>query len=336
KENRPEEAREVFKVDVICIEDSEDEWYSENEDYEEDYEDEGDYESEVEEMEYERTDSIEKQWNTWEVDESEVVDMNRQEQGYEQLLHDFEWWEYENRKGTEMSLSQDEEPKKNVPWSLTPEEVIEASEEENDPKYEGDEGSSDGNYSSSSQWEMSDDKETQIEVVINSGSTSLTTPEEETLTKEWKVNKSLANQVNQKNAMIDEFIKWPEDDQEETFEPQAINISGIRCQKLVFAGKTQHFENEFFLYDHPTLNNHIAARELNLWEAVYWVDFYGYLLIANDPNELLILQNWMQDEVQQSEAWQLMALQTGIDPECNRRLVDDNGVLILPVEIELD
>ncbi|CAG8747681.1 6241_t:CDS:2, partial [Dentiscutata erythropus] len=70
KENRPEEAREVFKVDVICIEDSEDEWYSENEDYKEDYKDEGDYESEV--------------------DESEVVDMNRQEQGYEQLLHDFE------------------------------------------------------------------------------------------------------------------------------------------------------------------------------------------------------------------------------------------------------
>ncbi|CAG8786250.1 11209_t:CDS:2 [Dentiscutata erythropus] len=64
------------------------------------------------------------------------------------------------------------EPKKNVPWSLTPEEVIEASEEENDPKYEGDEGLSDN------------DDESQIEVVINSGSTSLTTPEEETLTEE--------------------------------------------------------------------------------------------------------------------------------------------------------
>ncbi|CAG8786248.1 11208_t:CDS:1, partial [Dentiscutata erythropus] len=126
KENWPEEAREVFKVDVICIEDSEDEWYSENEDYEEDYEDEGDYESEVEEMDYERTDSIEEQWNIWKVDESEVVNMNRREQEYEQLLHDFEvesghrllweghsdiaqqWWEYENGKGAEMSLSQDE------------------------------------------------------------------------------------------------------------------------------------------------------------------------------------------------------------------------------------
>ncbi|CAG8556734.1 24381_t:CDS:2 [Dentiscutata erythropus] len=180
---------------------SENEWYSENEDYEENYEDEGDYESEVEEMDYEKTDSIEEQWNTWEVDESEVVDMNRWKQGYEQLLHDFEvelgrrllwkghcdiaqqWWEYENGKGAEMSLSQDE-PKKNVPWPLTSKEVIEASKEENDPKYEVDEGSSDSNYYSSSQWETSDNDESQIEVVINSGLTSLTTPEEETLTEE--------------------------------------------------------------------------------------------------------------------------------------------------------
>ncbi|CAG8474572.1 8394_t:CDS:2 [Dentiscutata erythropus] len=347
---------------------SEDEWYSENEDYEEDYEDEGDYKSEVEEMDYERTDR------------------------YEQLLHDFEvesdcrllweghndiaqqWWEYENGKGAEMSLSQDEvylvddlrtiqseesfsditwmewEPKKNVLWPLTPEEVIEASEEENDSKYE----------------ETSDDDESQIEVVINSGSTSLITPEEKTLTEEWKVNKSLANQVKQEDAMMNEFIKWPKDDQEETFEPQAIDIGtegiGIekdeqainmdvpiyipvflftkltprRRQKLVFAGKTQRFKNEFFLYDHPTLNDYIAAQELNLREAVYWVDFYSYPLIANDPNELLILQNQMQNEVRQSEARQLMTLQTGIDPGCDRRLVDDNSVLILPVEIELD
>ncbi|CAG8747289.1 6776_t:CDS:2, partial [Dentiscutata heterogama] len=196
------------------------------------------------------------------------------------------------------------EPKKNVPWPLTPEKVIEASEKENDPKYEGDEGSFDGNYSSSSQWEMSDDDESQIEVVTSSGSTSLTTLEEETLTEEWK----------------------PENEQEETSEPQAIDISaegiGIekdeqavnmdmpiyipiflftkltprRRQKLAFAGKTQRFENKFFLYDHPTLNDHIAARELNLREAIYWVDFCGYPLIANDPNKLLILQNWMQDE----------------------------------------
>ncbi|CAG8799553.1 19823_t:CDS:1, partial [Dentiscutata erythropus] len=125
---------------------------------------------------------------------------------------------------------------------------------------------------------------------------------------------------------MDEFIKCLEDDQEETFEPQAIDIGtegiGIekdeqamdmdvpiyilvflftkltprRHQKLVFAGKTQHFENEFFLYDHPIFNDHIASLELNLSEAVYWVDFYSYPLIANNPNELLILQNRMQDE----------------------------------------
>ncbi|CAG8597495.1 5080_t:CDS:2 [Dentiscutata heterogama] len=318
---------------------SEDEWSSENEDYEENYEDEGDYESEV--------------------DESEVVDMNRREQGYEQLLHDFEvesghrllweghsdiaqqWWEYENGKGAEMSLSQDEVYLVDNLRAIQ-EEVIEASEEENDPKYEGDEGSSDGNYSFSSQWETSDDDESQIEVVISSGSTSLTTPEEETLTEEWKVNKSLADQVKQEDAMMDEFIKWPENEQEETSEPQAIGIGaeGIGIEKdeqaLAFAGKTRRFENEFFFYNHPTLNDHIAARELNLREAVYWVDFCGYPLIANDPNELLILQNQMQDEVQQSEARQLMTLQTGIDPGYDRRLVDDNGVLISPVEIELD
>ncbi|CAG8718090.1 27176_t:CDS:2, partial [Dentiscutata erythropus] len=218
------------------------------------------------------------------------------------------------------------EPKKKVPWPLIPEGVIKASEEENDPKYEGDEGSSDSNSSSSSQWKTSDDDESQIEVVINSRSTSLTTPKEETLTEKWKVNKSLADQVKQEDAMMNEFIKWLEDDQEETFEPQAIDIGaeGIsiekdeqainidmpiyipvflftkltprRCQKLVFAGKTQCFENEFFLYNHPILNNHIAARELNLRQAIYWVDFYSYSLIANDPNELLILQNQMQDE----------------------------------------
>ncbi|CAG8804278.1 23435_t:CDS:2, partial [Dentiscutata erythropus] len=226
KENRPEEAREVFKIDVICIEDSKNKWYSENKDYKEDYEDEGDYESEVEEMDFERTDSIEEQWNTWEVDEKGHSDIAQQ------------WWEYENGKGAEMSLSQDEvylvddlraiqgeesfsditwmewEPKKNVSWPLTPEELIEASEEENDPKYEGDE-------------ELSD------EVVINSRSTSLTTPEEKTLTEEWKVNKSLANQVKQEDAMMDEFIKWPEDDQEENSEPQTIDIGaeGIGIEK---------------------------------------------------------------------------------------------------------
>ncbi|CAG8726830.1 8014_t:CDS:2, partial [Dentiscutata erythropus] len=285
KENWPEEAREVFKVDVICIEDSKDEWYSENEDYKEDYEDKGDYESEVEEMDYERTDSIE---------EHVGVESGRRLlwEGHSDIAQ--QWWEYKNGKGAEMSLSQDEVylvddlraiqdgmgAQKNVPWPLTPEEVIEASEEENDPKYEDDEGLSDGNYSSSSQWEMSNDDESQIEVVINSRSTSLTTPEEEILTEEWK----------------------PKDDQEKIFEPQVIDIGtkGIR--------KTQRFKSEFFSYDYPTLNGHIVARELTLREAVYWVDFYGYPLIANNPNKLLILQNRMQDEVRQSEARQLMAL----------------------------
>ncbi|CAG8719553.1 14001_t:CDS:2 [Dentiscutata erythropus] len=270
--------------------------FLENKDYEENYEDEGDYESEVEEINYERTDSIEEQWNT----------------GHESAGT-------RNGKGAEILLSQDEVYLVDDLRAI--QKVIEASEEENDPKYKGDEGSSN---------ETSDDDESQIEVVINSRSTSLTTPEEETLTEEWKVNKSFADQVKQENAMMDEFIKWPEDDQEETFELQAIDIGteGI--------GKTQRFENEFFLYDHPTLNDYIAAWELNLREAIYWVDFYGYSLIANDPNELLILQNRIQDEVQQSEARLLIALQTGIDPGCDRRLVDDNGVLILSVEIELD
>ncbi|CAG8799552.1 19822_t:CDS:2, partial [Dentiscutata erythropus] len=170
KENWPEEAREVFKVDVICIEDSEDEWG---------------YESEVEEMDYERTDSMEEQWNMWEVDKSEVVDMNRWKQGYKQLLHDFEvesgcrlLWEGHSDIAQQWAIQGEEsfsdvtrmewEPKKNVPWSLTPEEVIEASEEKMTP----------------SMRETSDDDEYQIEVVINSGSTSLTTPEEETLTEE--------------------------------------------------------------------------------------------------------------------------------------------------------
>ncbi|CAG8556751.1 24382_t:CDS:2 [Dentiscutata erythropus] len=151
---------------------------------------------------------------------------------------------------------------------------------------------------------------------------------------------------------MDEFIKWPEDNQEETFEPQAIDIGaegiGIekdeqamnmnmliyipvflftkltprRRQKLVFAGKAQRFEN-----DSPGAQfkgGRILSRFL-------WLSFN-----SNDPNELLILQNRIQDEVRQSEAQQLMALQTGIDPGYNRRLVDNNGVLILPVEIELD
>ncbi|CAG8798055.1 22112_t:CDS:2, partial [Dentiscutata erythropus] len=38
--------------------------------------------------------------------------------------------------------------------------------------------------------------------------------------------------------------------------------------------------------------------------------------------------------VQQSKAQQLMTLQTGINPGCEQRLVDDNSVLILLVEIE--
>ncbi|CAG8665164.1 8628_t:CDS:2 [Dentiscutata erythropus] len=126
-------------------------------------------------------------------------------------------------------------PKKNVTWPLTPKKVIESSGEKNDPKHEDIEESSDNNYSSS-QWETSDNNEFQVEVVIR---------------------------IEQEDFMMDEFIKWPEDDQEETSEPQVIDISTDRI------GKTQLFENEFFFYNHPTLNNHIAAWELNLRETVY-------------------------------------------------------------------
>ncbi|CAG8766428.1 1385_t:CDS:2 [Dentiscutata erythropus] len=264
--------------------------------------------------------------------------MNRQEQEYKQLLHNFEW-EYKNKRGAEISLSQDKvylvddlravqdkenfsnktrmkwKQKKYIPWPLILEEIIEALKEENDHKYKDIE-------------ELSD--------------------------------------MKQKDVVMDEFIKWLKDDQKEISKPQDINISteGIgvekdeqainidmpiyilvflftkltsrRCQKLVFVRKTQCFKNEFFLYNYSTLNDHIAAQELNLKEAVYWVYFCGYPLIANDTNKLVILQNQMQDKVQQSEAQQLMTLQTGINFGCKQKLVNDNGVLIVPVEIELD
>ncbi|CAG8464937.1 25296_t:CDS:2 [Dentiscutata erythropus] len=128
---------------------------------------------------------------------------------------------------------------------------------------------------------------------------------------------------------MDEFIKWPENEQEETSEPQAIDIGaeGIGIEK-----DEQAVNMDMPIYIPVFLFTKLTPRR----EAVYWVDFCGYPLIANDPNELLILQNQMQDEVRQSEARQLMTLQTGIDPGCNRRLVDNNGVFILLVKIELD
>ncbi|CAG8697702.1 24437_t:CDS:2 [Dentiscutata erythropus] len=119
---------DVFKVDVI--EDSKDELCSEDDEYKEDYEDKEGYEDEIEEMDYERTEEVEEQWNTWEIDESEV--------GHSDIA--WQWWKYENERGAEIALSQDEE--------------------------------------------TLDDEESQVEVVINSGITSLTTPERKNSTEE--------------------------------------------------------------------------------------------------------------------------------------------------------
>ncbi|CAG8766425.1 1384_t:CDS:1, partial [Dentiscutata erythropus] len=50
-------------VDVIYIEDSEEEWCSEDNKYEKNYEDKESYEDEIEKIDYKRTKEEERQWN---------------------------------------------------------------------------------------------------------------------------------------------------------------------------------------------------------------------------------------------------------------------------------
>ncbi|CAG8609041.1 15217_t:CDS:2, partial [Dentiscutata erythropus] len=125
------------------------------------------------------------------------------------------------------------------------------------------------------------------------------------------------NQIKQEEKLIDEFIQCSEDEEMKTPESDNINqvdkgigiekdklvaningpeyipvilfnkMTSRRQQKLVFCRQALHYGTEFFLYDHLTFNDHFAIQELNLREAIYWADFYGYPLIANDSADLL-------------------------------------------------
>ncbi|CAG8693430.1 22931_t:CDS:2 [Dentiscutata erythropus] len=113
-------------------------------------------------------------------------------------------------------------------------------------------------------------------------------------------------------------------------------MTSKRWQKLVFCGQVLHYGTKFFFYDHPTFHNHITTKELNLREAIYWADFCSYPLIANDSADLVKLNRQMQDVAWQNKARQQFIQQVVINSGCDCRLVDDNGILIVPVEVELD
>ncbi|CAG8730883.1 8185_t:CDS:2 [Dentiscutata erythropus] len=124
--------------------------------------------------------------------------------------------------------------------------------------------------------------------------------------------------------LMNKFVQWPEDEEMETPESNNINhgVEGIGVKK-----------------DKWLMNTNGPAYilvELNLKEAVYWANFCGYSLIANDLADLITLNNQMQDIVWQNEARQRFIQYTKIDPGCNSRIIDDNDVLILPVDVELD
>ncbi|CAG8442248.1 4166_t:CDS:2 [Scutellospora calospora] len=63
-----------------------------------------------------------------------------------------------------------------------------------------------------------------------------------------------------------------------------------RRQKLAFSAQYVEYENTYFIYTHPTLGSHFTMEKLRLREAIYWTNFRGYQLVANNPLDLLTLQ----------------------------------------------
>lgn len=58
--------------------------------------------------------------------------------------------------------------------------------------------------------------------------------------------------------------------------------------------------HEYFMYLHPTFGTHYAARLLNLGRAVYHIEFATFPLIANDPMDLITLQQWVAEGAQRA------------------------------------
>ncbi|CAG8834272.1 26628_t:CDS:1, partial [Racocetra persica] len=76
-------------------------------------------------------------------------------------------------------------------------------------------------------------------------------------------------------------------------------MSKKRRQKLKFDKNCTEYGHEFFLYLHPTQGTFYAANKLDLGSAVYLMEFITFPLIANDPNDLTILQDWVTKGAQQ-------------------------------------
>ncbi|CAG8723019.1 819_t:CDS:2 [Dentiscutata erythropus] len=77
-------------------------------------------------------------------------------------------------------------------------------------------------------------------------------------------------------------------------------ISSRRCRRLVFAKTCMDNGHKYFLYVHLTLGTHYAARQLNLRQAVYHIEFLTFPLIANDPEDLIILQQWVAEGAEEA------------------------------------
>ncbi|KAF0382881.1 hypothetical protein F8M41_011839 [Gigaspora margarita] len=79
-------------------------------------------------------------------------------------------------------------------------------------------------------------------------------------------------------------------------------MTSKRRQKLVFNEQVLQFGHSFFLYNYPNLGDHIGMKKLKANKTIYWVNFFGCLLVTNNPAELPILCKMMKTEVQQQEA----------------------------------
>ncbi|RIB26112.1 hypothetical protein C2G38_2164201 [Gigaspora rosea] len=129
--------------------------------------------------------------------------------------------------------------------------------------------------------------------------------------KNEEVNINMVNITNEPLSPIPEELAPPNSDEERTtdeedhtMEPGAALViifelvSPRRRRRLVFVETCMNNGHEYYLYLHPTLSTHYAARRLNLQRAVYHVEYITFSLIANNLVDLITLQQWVAEEAQ--------------------------------------
>ncbi|CAG8469669.1 6930_t:CDS:2, partial [Dentiscutata heterogama] len=88
---------------------------------------------------------------------------------------------------------------------------------------------------------------------------------------------------------------------EEVFDPRAQPIALLSFTKLgtkyrsnlEYTGPSKSYGNTYETYYHPTHFEHLAIEILDRRRAIYTIEFQGFNLIASEPEQLLVLRDWV-------------------------------------------